>query len=136
MKIFLICSKQFYPRVPEIQEELESAGHVITLPNSYDEPFSEDRYKELGANEHAKWKAEMLRHSTDVIEENDAVLVLNFEKNSIPNYIGGATFLEMYDAFRLDKKIFLYNDIPDGILRDEIIGFSPRIINGNLRLVN
>ena len=78
----------------------------------------------------------MLKHSTDVIENNDAVLVLNFEKHGMKNYIGGATFLEMYDAFRLGKKIFLYNDVPEGILADEIIGFSPIIINGNLTKVS
>jgi hypothetical protein len=34
--------------------------------------------------------------------------------------LGGATFLEMYDAFRLNKQIFLYNDIPEGMLYDEL----------------
>ena len=48
------------------------------------------------------------------------------------NYIGGATFLEIYDAFRLNKKIYLYNDIPEGMLYDEIQGFAPIIINGDL----
>ncbi|MDD2180984.1 MAG: hypothetical protein PHW32_01295 [Bacilli bacterium] len=62
----------------------------------------------------------------------DIVLVLNFDKDGYKNYIGGATFLEMYDAFRLGKKIYLYNDIPEGILEDEIIGFNPIIINGKL----
>ena len=41
----------------------------------------------------------------------------------------------MYDAFRLGKKIYLYNDIPDGMLYDEIEGFGSIIINGNLDLV-
>ena len=74
----------------------------------------------------------MIRHSEEVIQEMDAVLVLNYTKNSIPNYIGGATFLEMYDAFRLGKKIYMINEIPDLILKDEIIGFNPTIINGDL----
>lgn len=63
------------------------------------------------------------------------MLVLNFKKAGISNYIGGATFLEMYDAFRLNKKIFLYNDIPDGILRDEIVGFSPILIKADLNKI-
>ncbi len=77
----------------------------------------------------------MIRHSTDVMETINSVLVLNFEKNGVPNYIGGATFLEMYDAFRLNKKIFIYNDIPEGILKDEISGFCPTLINGDLNLI-
>lgn len=77
----------------------------------------------------------MLKHSTKVIENNDAVLVLNLKKDGVENYIGGATFLEMYDAFRLNKKIFLWNDIPEGTLRDEIIGFNPVVINSDLSKV-
>jgi len=132
MKIFVICSKKFYDQIPPIKDELEKSGHIISLPNCFDDPETEDRYRNLGTKEHAEWKATMLKHSTDVIENNDAVLVLNFEKNGMKNYVGGATFLEMYDAFRLSKKIFLYNDIPEGILHDEIKGFGPILIQGDL----
>ena len=136
MKIFLICSKKFYDRIPDIKSELEKNSHIITLPNCYDDPLTEEKYRNLGCDEHAKWKAEMFKHSIDVIKENDAVLVLNFEKNGIENYIGGATFLEMYDAFKLNKKIYLYNDIPNGILTDEIIGFGPVLINSDINKIN
>ena len=44
-------------------------------------------------------------------------------------------FLEMYDAFRSNKKIFLYNDAPDGILKDGIMGFDPIIINEDLNKI-
>lgn len=132
MKIFIICSKKFYDKIPDIKSELEDSGHQISLPNCFDDPETEDRYRNLGAEEHSKWKGEMLRHSTGVIENNDAVLVLNFEKHGMKNYIGGATFLEMYDAFRLGKKIYLYNNIPEGILQDEIIGFGPTVLGGDL----
>lgn len=135
MKIFIICSKKFYGKIPDIQKTLEEDGHVVTLPNCFDDPSTEERYRNLGAEEHSKWKAEMLQHSTDVIDSNDAVLVLNFEKDRIQNYIGGATFLEMYDAFRLGKKIFMYNDAPKGILHDEIVGFDPVIIDGDLNKI-
>lgn len=135
MKIFIICSKKFYNQIRDIQVVLEEKGHIISLPNCYDDPMTEERYRSLGREEHSKWKAEKLKHSTDVIDNNDAVLVLNFEKNKIENYIGGATFLEMYDAFRLGKKIFMYNPVPDGILYDEICGFNPVILGGNLELI-
>lgn len=135
MKIFIICSKAFYDRIPEIKKVLEDNGHLITLPNCFDDPTTEARYRELGFEEHSKWKSEMIKHSEDVIKGQDAVLVLNFQKHGIENYIGGATFLEMYDAFRLGKKIYLYNNIPDGILKDEIIGFAPIIINGDLNII-
>ena len=44
-------------------------------------------------------------------------------------------FIEIYEAFMKNKKIFLYNEIPEGMLYDEISGFSPIVINGNLNLV-
>lgn len=133
MKIFIICSKAFYNKIPEIKVKLESLGHVITLPNCYDAPETESSYR--GTESHAKWKSEMIRHSEEVISNVDSVLVLNYDKNGIKNYIGGATFLEMYDAFRLDKKIYMINEIPEGILKDEIIGFNPVILRGNLDIV-
>lgn len=136
MKLFIICSKAFYDTIPPIQEALEKAGHEVTLPNCYDDPGTEARYRAIGDKEHAEWKAGMLRHSQEVIAAQDAVLVLNFEKNGQPNYIGGATFLEMYDAFRMGKKIYMYNDVPDSMLKDEIEGFEPILIHKDLNLLN
>ncbi|MDO8507360.1 MAG: hypothetical protein Q7S53_02225 [bacterium] len=135
MKIFIVCSKKFYGKIPDIQKTLEENCHVITLPNFFDDPGAEAKVRAQGNEEHSKWKAELLNHSADVIDNNDAVLVLNFDKDKMKNYIGGATFLEMYDAFRLGKKIYMYNDAPEGILHDEIIGFDPIIINGDLTKV-
>lgn len=135
MKIFIICSKRFYDRIPEIESKLKELGHELTMPNCYDNPGMEDQYRNISREEHAKWKGSMIMHSIDVIKDNDAVLVLNFKKDDMENYIGGATFLEMYDAFKLGKKIYLYNDIPEGILRDEVIGFSPILLNGDVRSI-
>jgi len=135
MKIFIICSKHFYDKIPKIKEELEKNGHIITLPNCYDDPKTEERFRNLGHKEHSKWKSEMINHSLKVIGENDVVLVLNFEKNGVKNYIGGATFLEMYDAFKLNKTIYLYNDIPQEMIRDEIVAFDPILLRGDLSKV-
>ncbi len=136
MKILIICSKAFYSEIPIIKLGLEKLGHIILLPNCYDDPDTESRLRNQGVEVHSVWKSEMINHSTDVIKDVDAVLVLNFTKNGASNYIGGATFLEMYDAFRMNKKIFLYNPIPDSILKDEIIGFHPIIINSNIAQIN
>ena len=140
MKIMLICSKQFYNKIEDIKSSLESQGHVIYLPNCYDDPTTEARMHALGRKEHQEFKARMYKQSEELIKDLDAVLVLNFDKEKqgqiYKNYIGGATFLEMYDAFRFNKKIYLYNDIPEGMLYDEIDGFSPIIINGDLTKIN
>lgn len=135
MKIFIACSKHFYERIPSVAEYLQARGHVLTMPNSYDNPMMEEQIKKLNPQEHVKWKAMMLRRDEENIRPNDAILVLNYEKNGQPNYIGGATFLEMFKAWEMRKKLFLLNPIPDNLLRDEIIGFDPIILNGNLERI-
>ena len=139
MKILIICSKNFYSKIEEVKKNLEEKNNEVFLPNCYDDPATEQRMWDLGKEEHQKFKAKMYKQSKDTISEMDAVLVLNLDKEKdgevFKNYIGGATFLEMYDAFRLDKKIYLYNDIPKGMLFDEIEGFGPIIINGDLSLI-
>lgn len=139
MKILIICSKQFYSKIEEIKRVLEEKNIEVFLPNCYDDPLTEQRMWNLGKEKHQEFKAKMYRQSEDVIKNMDAVLVLNYDKEKeekiYKNYIGGATFLEMYDAFRYEKQIFLMNDIPKGMLYDEIEGFGPIILNGNLEFI-
>ena len=136
MKILIICSKRFYGNIPNIKNKLEQKNIQVFLPNCYDDPKTEERMWNLGREKHQEFKAQMYKQSEETIKNMDAVLVLNFDKITNKkidkNYIGGATFLEIYDAFRLNKKIYLYNDIPKGMLYDEIEGFAPIIINGDL----
>ena len=136
MKILIICSKRFYSNILNIKLELEKNNIEVFLPNCYVDPTTEEKMWKLGKHEHQKFKAKMYKQSEETIKNMDAVLVLNFDKVTDEkiekNYIGGATFLEIYDAFRMNKKIYLYNDIPKGMLYDEIQGFNPIIINGDL----
>lgn len=135
MKILIICSKRFYKDIEPIKAKLEEMGHIIELPNSYDNPNAEKESWNLGEKEHAEFKARMFKMSRERINNVDAVLTLNFEKDGKKNYIGGATFIELYEAFMQGKKIYLYNDVPEGMLYDEILGFLPVVLNGNLDLV-
>ena len=110
MKILIICSKKIYSKIEEVKKMLEEKDIEVFLPNCYDDPTTEQRMWDLGKEEHQKFKAKMFRQSENIISKMDAVLVLNFDKEKdgkvYKNYIGGATFLEMYDAFRLNKQIF------------------------------
>jgi predicted RNA-binding protein with PUA domain len=76
----------------------------------------------------------MIRHFKNV-EWGDAVLILNYDKNNIPNYIGANTFLEMGVALYLGKKIFLLNEIPEVENKEEILGMKPVVINNNLKKI-
>ncbi len=134
-KIFIICSKAFYGEIANIKPILEEKGYEVYLPHTYENPNSENEWYKLGPEEHIKMKGIMFKKSRDMIKSMDAVLCLNFTKNGIYNYIGGSTFLELYEAFMEGKKIYLYNDIPEGILYDEIHGFNPIIIHKDLNKV-
>ena len=133
MRIFIACSKHFYHRIPEIKKQLEEIGHKASLPNSYCNPFKEEETKKQGT--HSIWKEKMLKKYIKNIKPNDAIIVLNFEKKGIPNYIGGATFLEIYKAWELGKKIFIYNNLPKCSFSDELYGMRPTILNGDLTLI-
>lgn len=135
MKIFICSSKHLYGKIPPIKEQLEKQGHTITLPNSYEEPLKEEEIKTQGAEVHAEWKAMMFKLQEKKILENDAVLVINFEKKGQPNYIGGATFLEIFKAFELGKKIYLYNPVPENVFTDELVAMKPVVINGDISKV-
>ena len=66
------------------------------------------------------------------VEWSDAVIILNYDKNNIPNYVGANTLLEMGLAFHLNKKLFLFNDIPNIGSKEEILGMKPILINQDL----
>ena len=110
------------------------AGKYFYL-HTYENPNAENEWYAKGKEEHARMKGEMFRRSRDRIKSMDAVLTLNFDKNGKKNYVGGSTFLELYEAFMEGKKIYLWNEVLARILFDEISGFAPEIINSNLNLV-
>ena len=65
----------------------------------------------------------------------DAILVSNHDKNGVPGYIEANTLLEMGLAFHLGKPIYLLNGIPEMAYKEEILGMTPIVINGNLSLI-
>ena len=152
-KIFIACSKHFYNEIPRIKKQLELMGYETILPNFYDMPMIEEEIKEnKSKKEHIEFCRKSFLESQEKAKESDAILVLNFERekeinvfrndsitrnNVCPNYIGGATFLEMYDAYLNGNKIFLYTDMPSktslsGILYDEIEVMGTKPLYGNL----
>ena len=139
MKVLVVCSTSFYDKVENVKIGLEKNGHIVYLPNCYDDPVTNEDNKLMSDEEYLDFFRSMYYESRDKIAEVDAILVLNYTKVkngvSLDNYIGASTFLEMYEAFMNGKKIFMMNDYPDNMLYDEIKGFGPIIINGNVDLV-
>jgi len=67
------------------------------------------------------------------IEQSDAILVANYTKKDIENYIGANTFMEIGFAHYLKKKIFLLNSIPDQpYIREELESVDTVVLRGDL----
>ena len=138
MRIMIVCSTGFYDKIGLIKNYLESKGHILKMPNCYDEGNELD-YEEMTDEEYKSFFKDMYYQSREAVGESDAILVANYSKfkdeKEIKNYIGASTFLEMYEAFMQGKKIYILNDYPDSMLIDEIKGFDPIILNGDLDLI-
>lgn len=136
MVIGIICSTTAYPIIPSIAKKLVDLGHVPVMPNCFDDPVYNEDTDSMSEEEYLRFFKEMYFQSRDRTAGLDAVLVLNEPKQkngaTIPNYIGASTFLEMYEAFMQGKKIFIYHSLPDSMLLDEIRGFGPVVLEGDL----
>lgn len=143
MKITICGSIAVYNQMVEIADQLIALGHQVDLPPSevQDEngqmiPVLElYRIRKKNTDDH-NWvrdrKEEAMRLHNSKIEWCDAVLVLNYDKKGVANYIGPNVFFEIGLAFYLNKQIFLLNDVPDTDLKEEILGMKPIVINQDL----
>lgn len=137
MKIVICASSVFANRMVEFKEKLEQLGHKIYLHDHYiaqGKGGMKDLVERMG-REHAKVKKEFdyLRYHYQEIKQVGAVLVLNFDRKGIKNYIGANTFLEIGIAHVLNKKIFILNNLPDQkYIKDEIEAIDPVVLSGNL----
>lgn len=143
MKITICGSIAFYDEMLDIKGKLEQLGHQVKLPpfEIKDENGNMISVKEYysrrkSETDNMSWiwdrKEEAMRLHFQKVEWSEAVLILNHDKNNIPNYIGANTLLEMGLAFHLNKKLFLLNDIPEMNYKEEILGMKPLVINGDL----
>ena len=139
MKIMICCSTAFYDKVEEISDYLLKKGYEVIYPNGYLEN-SFELVDDVSEEEYSKFFKDMFLESIEKIKHSDAIVVLNYTKRKngedLANYIGASTFLEMYEAFVNDKKIYMMNDFPDNMLLDEIKGFRPIILNGDINNLN
>lgn len=118
----------------EARKTLEAAGHSVLLPKSI-ELMDTIGYVHPTMNEskvQAKIEYDFIREHFRKIEQADAILVLNYDKKGITNYIGGNTFLEMGLAFWLNKRIFFLNPVPQMDYLTEMHAMQPIVLNGDL----
>lgn len=132
MKISIVGSMTVVNKMFEVKKELESQGHTVFLSkfaNEYIDLPQSDIEKQTVYD---KNNNDGLKEFSNVIQDTDAVLALNYEKKGIENYIGGNTFLELGYAFILGKKIFFMNPIPNMLYTSELEAMKPVILDGDL----
>lgn len=139
MKITLCGSIQFIEQMKEAKTILEAQGHEVLLPTSAETGQTKEWWNALrieNPTEFLKIKADRMMGHFQKIESSDAILVMNYDKSGIENYIGGNTLMEMGFAFHLGKKIFLLNSIPEKLsYEEEVFGMNPLVLGGDLSLI-
>ncbi len=142
MKISIVGSLDFAQEMKEIAEKLLGLGFEVDLPPTakmiLENKISSEQIKtekEAGVFSQRVVESDAIRRYWNIMQNSNAVLVVNFDKKGIKGYIGGNSFLEMGFAHVLNKKIYLLNDIPDMGYKDEIEAMQPIILNGELNKI-
>lgn len=133
MKIGVAGSMQFTDKMMHVCGELEKLGHKVFM-SSFGARYagkSSEEIEKLKLED--KYEHDAIREFWKPMQDADALLVLNYDKHGIKNYIGGNAFLEMGFAHILGQKIYLMNPIPDmPYYGTEIIAMYPIVINSDL----
>lgn len=130
--IITICgSTRYYQQMQEVGRELQARGHEVLLPHLEFGDFHEVRC--VRREQWRELKRRFMKDHFEKMKRSHAILVLNYDKGDMKNYIGGNTLLDIAVAFEHGKQIFLLNPAPaDPLYSDEIEGMDPVILNANL----
>jgi len=122
----------------EYKKLLADLGHEAIVHPDYEAFINGDKqeiWNQVINGEHAEAKKAQgyIKWYYDAICNSDGILVLNFDKKGIKNYIGGNVLMEIGYAHVHDKKIFLLNPIPEEVsYADEIKATYDVVLNGDL----
>ncbi len=137
MKITVCGSLSFSERMLEVQEVLERRGHTVLVSSSAKSYAGKTNNEKETLTVKNKTENDAIRNHWEKIKQSDAILVLNYDKRGIKNYIGGNTLMEIGFAHVLNKKIFLLNPIPDiPYYTSEIEAAKPVILHGNVQAIS
>lgn len=133
MKIGIIGSMQFTEKMLEVRDKLNKLGHEAFVTDLHKAFIGKDDEEKEIIKINQKNNSDAIREFWRAMQGADAVLVLNYDKKGIKNYIGGNTLMEIGFAHVLNQKIFLLNPVPEiSYYKTEIEAVKPVIINGDL----
>ncbi len=131
MTITICASLKFWDETLELKAGLEKLGHIVYTPVKVEgvDYWEEDGSKRVAA----KKTQDLISEHMEKIEKSDAILVANYTKKDIENYIGANTFMEIGFAHHLKKKIFFINPMPNQpYIKEELESVEPIILEGDL----
>lgn len=140
MKTYVLGSNSFVKEMVKSKDELRALGLNGWIHPDYQDhvdgkgiAFPVNEKGERIESADFKRAHDYIRQHYKHILQSDAILIVNNEKKSIKNYIGGNCLMEMGMAYVNDKKIFLLNDMPiDSAYLDEIKAMNPICLHGDL----
>jgi len=140
MTITICASAKFAKEMIEVKKILEGKGHKVLLPEMAESfatgKLNLDDFKGGRTVASFKKKHNLIRKHFEEVKKGDAILVLNYDRMGIKNYIGGNTFAEIAIAYYLNKPIYILNPIPEGMpYTEEIKAMGPIILNGDLNKI-
>lgn len=136
MRIGIIGSMQFTDKMVEYRDQLIDLGHDAFITDLHKSMIGKTDYEIEEIKLDQKNNMDAIREFWRMMQGADAVLVLNFDKNGIKNYVGGNTLMEIGFAHVLSQKIFMLNPIPEmPYCKTEIEAVRPIIINGDISKV-
>lgn len=135
MKIGVAGSMQFIEQMLEVRDGLIKLGHDAFLNNMVMEFVGKTPEERDRINVEQKGKYDIVREFWRLMQGADAIIVCNYDKRGVSNYIGGNTFLEMGFCYVLNQKLFLLNPIPEVGYKTEIEAMKPTVINNDLSKV-
>ncbi len=136
MKVAICASMVFAERMLEVKAALEKMGHAAFASEFAGGYVGKSENEKEALTLHNKGNNGAIRLFWEKIKQSDAILVLNYERKGIANYIGGNTLMEIGFGHVLGKKIFLLNPVPEiEFYKSEIEAVRPIVINGDLALI-
>lgn len=99
----------FAKEMLETQKIIEELGHKALVPCDTHECVESPH---LNMDIEHCMRTNIDKTCFNKVAESEAILVLNYPKNGIPGYIGGATLMEIGLARHLDKRIFILHELP------------------------
>lgn len=142
-KTVVLCSSvSFYKELMDIEKNLLKLGFQVEVPVSARKMEQAGDFTMKGQKawitDPSKFhiKTELMDAHFKKVEEGDAILVVNLDKNGIEGYIGGNVLMEMTVAYFLKKPIYIWKKVGvEHPFYEEIMGVGAIFLDENLKKI-